>query len=359
MISPAERLRFEAANPHNVVRLVLGEDRPGDDEHDDKYMRAASLLRTWRRERVLVPTPNPSYYAYEMRFAFRGERRRLRGLVALVDLEDRDGSITPHERTMAEPVEDRLRLMRAVRANLSCIHAVYPGPCEPIASRIDAASVTEPIGSLADEEGVEHRVWSIAVGDEIAPALTDERVLIADGHHRYAMALRYRDEMRASHGPGPWDRVMMLLVDSALEDPPVLPFHRMLTAGSSRPAGTRVRDLEEILSELDDDELVYGVAAHEEGELVHKVARLSGSPPTVCALHEQVLDALDPDLLFTPDAVEAEEAVRDGRAVAAYFLPATTSSRIRSVIERGDRLPQKSTFFWPKPRTGLLIRPLD
>jgi hypothetical protein len=114
-----------------------------------------------------------------------------------------------------------------------------------------------------------------------------------------------------------------------------------------------------VLSEVDDDALIYGVAAREAGELVHRVARLRGEPPTVRVLHEQMLDSADADLLFTPDAVEAEEAVREERAAAAYFLPATTAKRIRSVIERGERLPQKSTFFWPKPRTGMVIRPLD
>ncbi len=183
--------------------------------------------------------------------------------------------------------------------------------------------------------------------------------MIADGHHRYATALRYRDEMRASDGPGPWDRVMALVVDASVQDPPVLPFHRVQTQGSAHRAGRRVRDLAEVLECLNEGTLRYGIAAIEDDLLVHRVAELEGEPPAVAALHDQVLDRLNADLRYTPDAAEAEGAVRDRSAVAAYFLPPADAGQIRAVIERGDRLPAKSTFFWPKPRSGMVIRSLD
>lgn len=358
-MSPAEQRRFRDASPYNVVRLDLAEDLPGDDGPEAKYMRAASELSRWRTEDILVPSDGPTHYAYEMRFRLQGLERCVRGVICLVDLEDWGGSIVPHEMTMPGPVEDRLRLMRATRVNLSCVHAVYPGPCPRVADLLLRASDTEPVAQLTDEAGVEHRMWALGDEDEISRSLADQVLLIADGHHRYTMALRYRDEMRAEHGPGPWDRVMMLLVDAATEDPPVLPVHRILTAGTIPPRGARVRDLQEILNEVDDDALLYGMATNEGGALVHRVAALSGRPPTVGALHEQVLRGVDEDLLYTPDPVQAEEQVREGRAYAAFFLPATTAARIRSAVDRGDRLPQKSTYFWPKPRTGVVIRALD
>jgi hypothetical protein len=120
-----------------------------------------------------------------------------------------------------------------------------------------------------------------------------------------------------------------------------------------------VRDLEELLETVDDTKLVYGTVSLEGGLLVHRVAALSGAPPTVCALHQQVLSDADDELRFTPDAVEAESAVRSGAAVGAFLLPATDAARIRAVVDRGERLPQKSTFFWPKPRTGLVMRSLE
>jgi uncharacterized protein (DUF1015 family) len=194
----------------------------------------------------------------------------------------------------------------------------------------------------------------------VARSVADTPFMIADGHHRYTTALRYRDEMRRTHGAGPWDSVMMLIVDAVSQDLPVLPFHRIVRGEHVARAGVRVRDLEEVLSEVDDTKLRYGLALRDaDGAIEHRVAELAGDPPTVCALHEDVLAGRDDDLSFTPDAVEAELAVRTGDAVAAFLLPATTALRIRDVAERGGQLPQKSTYFYPKPRTGLVLRPLE
>ncbi|MFB3739644.1 MAG: DUF1015 family protein [Candidatus Velamenicoccus archaeovorus] len=365
VISPAEQQRFLHASPYNLIRLDLAEGRPDDSDPGDKYRRAACEYRRWREEGVLVPTEGPAYYPYEMRFTLHGRRRRIRGLVCAVELEDWGGSIVPHEHTMAGPVRDRLELLRALRANLSSIHAVVTTPCPALDELLERSCRGRPTAAMTDEQGVEHRLWVEPQGgrggrgDAVAEDLRERSLMIADGHHRYTTALRFREEMRAVRGSGPWDAVMMLVVDAATEEPPVLPFHRVVTRGSVPVAGSRVRDLQEVLEEVDDDRLVIGVAAREEGELVHRVATLEGEPPTVCALHEQVLGGPEDDLWYTPDAVEAEEAVRTGRASAAVFLPSTTAARIRATVDRGERLPQKSTYFWPKPRSGMVIRPLE
>ena len=359
VISDDERRHYLEASPYNVIRLVLGRDDAGDGGTVDKYRQAASELETWRERGALVPTERPSFYPYEMRFSLHGRRRAIRGMLCAVELEDPGGSIVPHERTMPGPIEDRLRLMRAVRTNLSSIHAMFRGPSEPFAGFLDDAMARGPAASTTDEAGVEHTLWVSEPHPEVATWLAPESLMIADGHHRYSMALRYRDEMRAEHGPGPWDRVMMFIADAALQEPPVLPFHRIQTGGPHEATGTRVRDLAEVLETVSDEKLVYGSASREDGLLVHRIGELAGTPPAVCALHERVLDHVDAELRFTPDAVEAEDAVRNREAVAAFFLPPTDAARIRDVIDRGERLPRKSTFFWPKPRTGLVLRPLD
>jgi uncharacterized protein (DUF1015 family) len=358
-VSPDEQHRYLQASPHNVIRLDLGEDRPGDDGTRNKYRRASERLREWRAQGILVQTPRPAYFAYEMRFTLHGRHRRIRGVIGAVELEDWGGSIVPHERTAQGPVDDRLRLIREIRANLSCIHAVYFEPSPPLAELLERVGRTEPLAEVLDEEGVTHRLWMAEDEEGVGRSLARETVLIADGHHRYAMALAYRDEMRAAQGPGPWDRTMMLLMDAAVEDPPVLPYHRIVRTSAPPMDGTRVRDLQEVLDQVDDEGLVFGAATMEGGELLHRVARLDGEPPTVSALHRLLLEGRDDDLAFTPDPVRAEDAVRLGQAEAALFLPPTTAARIRAVIERREQLPQKSTFFWPKPRTGMVIQPLD
>jgi uncharacterized protein (DUF1015 family) len=360
VISPEEQRRFRDLSPYNVIRLELGEDLPGDDDAVNKYRRAAADLRAWRADGVLHPTDRPAYFVYEMRFLLHGRARRVRGVIAAVELEDWGGSILPHERTMEGPVEDRLRLVRAVEANLSCIQAVFRGPLQPLAEAIERTVAGEPLAHATDETGVEHRMWPLEPdAADVAGWLRDESLMIADGHHRYTTSLRFRDEMRERHGPGPWDRVMMLLVDAAAEDPPVLPYHRVLAEGDPGPTGVHVLDLHEILDAVDDEALAYGVVTLDHGVLSHHVVHLRGEPPTVCALHAGPLAGLDDALRFTHDAVEAEEAVRLGGAAAAYILPRTNALRIRAVIDRGERLPQKSTFFWPKPRSGMVIRAFD
>ncbi len=358
VISEAERHRFMEASPHNVIRLVLGPDA-NDDEPDDQYRRAGELLRSWRSDGALLPTSGPAYFPYEMRFSLHGRRRTIRALICAVDLEDWGGSIVPHEETMEGPIEDRLRLTREVRANLSSIHALFRGPNDALASFLDTSCAGEPAAVAADESGVGHRLWIAPPDPDVARWLEPESLMIADGHHRYSMALRYRDEMRSSHGSGPWDHVMMLIADAAVQEPPVLPFHRIQLDGPFDPSGERVRDLAEVLETVSDERLVYGTATLEDGLLVHRVAELTGEPPAVVALHEQVLSGVGDHLRYTADVAAAEEAVHAGDAVGAYFLPPTDATRIRAVIDRGARLPPKSTFFWPKPRSGLVIRPLD
>ena len=351
---------LHALSPYNVVRLILGRDEPRDDETHNKYTRASDRFRAWREEAVMIPTKQPAWFPYEMRFRFQGEQRRVRGLICEVELEPWGGSIVPHERTMTAPVQDRLALLRRVRANLSPVYALSRGPRRELADLLDdVVSGPEPVAAVSDEDGVDHRMWVLDDGPDIPGWLAPEQLLIADGHHRYTVALAFRDEMRAEHGPGPWDRMMMFVVDAGTEDPPVLPIHRVLLQGDVAPDGRRVHDLAEVLSSLRDDDLGYGTVTLEDDRAIHRVSELRGEPPTVCELHEQVLAGVDANLRFVPDAVAAEEAVRSGEARAAFFLPPTRVERIRGMIDRHRRLPQKSTYFWPKPRTGFVIRPFE
>jgi uncharacterized protein (DUF1015 family) len=358
VISPEEHARYLATSPYNVIRLDLV--RAGDRGGNDPYAEAARTLSAWRGEGVLTTPDGRAYYPYEMRFVHDGTRRRIRGLICSVELEDWGGGIVPHERTMRGPVEDRLRLMRAIASNASCIYALFAGPLQDLSAWLDTATAAGPVASLTDDDGVEHSLWVAPPDAAIAEWLGSTSLMIADGHHRYTTALRHRDEMREKHGPGPWDRVMMFVVDASIEDPPVLPFHRLVLDGPVRSAaGARVRDLDEVLASVDDRRCAYGTVVRERRELVHRVADLAGEPPTVSRLHEQVLGGLDHALRYTPDAVAAEDAVRRGDAEAAYLLPPTDAATIRAVIDAGETLPQKSTFFWPKPRTGMVLRPFD
>ncbi len=359
VVLPHEQDRLRRASEWNIALVDLGADDVG--APDEKYTRAGRLLDDWRRAGALVPAGRPAAYVYEMRFTSRGEPRRVRGAIREVGLEPWGGSILPHERTMAAPVEDRLRVLKASRADLSPIYSVAAGPSPPQAAMLERAEARPPDRQVLDEEGVRHRLWIEELEEDLVEWYRDQTLLIADGHHRYQTALVHRDEMRAAHGPGPWDAVMMLVVDAASEDPPVLPIHRVLRV---RPGpeldGERVRDLAEVLARLVDDDLSFGAALRTEEGLIHLVGRVPGDPPTVAALHVAVIDGAQPqELRFVPDAALAEAEVREGHADLALFLPPARVEHVHAVVAGGGRLPQKSTYFWPKPRTGMVIRPLE
>jgi uncharacterized protein (DUF1015 family) len=362
VVLPHERDRLHRSSRYNIALVDLGADVEGAPE--EKYTRAGRTLRRWREDGVLVPTDEPAVFPYEMAFGYRGEPRRVRGILAGVGLPEGPlgGAILPHERTMAAPVEDRLRLMRATGADLSPIYAVVGGPIEPQSELIDRAARRPPARELTDEDGVIHRLWVEPLPEDLRHEYRDRSLLIADGHHRYQTALAHREERRSQDGPGPWDAAMMLVVDAATERPPVLPIHRVLRLGRVPDLpGERVRSLEEVLARLVDDDLRFGAAFRSETGLTHLVGRLRGEAPTVSALHREVLDGLEDvlDLRFVPDAALAEAEVREGHADLALFLPPARVELVRQVAAAGGTLPQKSTYFWPKPRTGLVIRPLD
>jgi uncharacterized protein (DUF1015 family) len=355
VISEARRREYEI-EPRSIVRIDLAS---GDDASPvpGGYEEAGALLRLWIDEGVLVRIPS-AFHAYEMRTGAGG---RVRGVLCAMELEAWGGDILPHERTMAAPLEDRLRLLRATHTHLSAVYGTVAGPCPPLSDLLDEMTRVTPDAEVTDAEGVTHRRWTIPGDPPIGTWLAEEPLLIADGHHRYTTALTYRDEMREAAGRGPWDRLLTFVVDAGSERLSVRPFHRIQLAGPAPVPGERVEHVADVLDAISDDELRVGVVLPRGSGLDLSVVSLEGEPPTVRALHEQLLDASVPagSLRFTPDADEAVEAVRSEGAVAAYLLPPTTPDRIRKVVERGERLPQKSTYFWPKPRTGMALMPLD
>jgi uncharacterized protein (DUF1015 family) len=397
VISPTDQDRYYRASPYNAVRLILGKDEPGDDGSKNKYTRAALYLRSWRSLGVLAPPTEPSLYPYEFRFHLGGRERTVRGVIAEVGVEEWGGSIIPHERTMSGPIEDRLTLLRAVLSNLSPVYAVAKGPVPKLGAFLDEVMQESSQCEVTDDSGTRHRLWvaSGREGSSATAALARHSLMIADGHHRYSVAQAYRREMGARFGPGPWDATMMLIVDAATEEPPVLPIHRLVrqaqgsdaarhtieglqSAASPQPpaslqpaasvqptdqhltGGHAVRDMAEVLATVRDEDVTIGVVRRENGTLTHRILTLSGAPPTVCELHGQILDRLPAaDLRFVPDSVAAERAVESGQVEVAFILPPTRVDRVWNVVRSGRKLPQKSTYFWPKPRTGMVIRPLD
>ena len=362
VISEPHRDGFHAASPYNVAHLDLATGSLDPEHEESRYARAAELLADWEKAGVLRADNEPGYDVYEISWTdgAAGAPGRIRGVLLALTLEPWGGAVIPHEETMPGPVQDRLSLLRATGTHLSPVYGTIAGPSAHLAELLNRTCETDPLFDLVDEEQVRHRLWRISGDEPIADWLAPYDLLIADGHHRYTTALAYRDERHATDGPGPWDAILTLVVDTGTQHVPVLPYHRVQVAGTPAPLDEAAPDLAGVLARVDDEAGRVGVIERADEAVAFGVLDLPGAPPVVRTLHERILDRAAPGdaLRFTHSAADAEHAVRSGEAIAAYVLPPTTPEDVLAAIERGDRLPRKSTFFWPKPRTGLVFMPV-
>jgi uncharacterized protein (DUF1015 family) len=373
VISPEQRRAYLAAAPYNAVRLELPEIA---------YDEVAGLIASWLDDGVLERA-DPLLVAWTQTLTLgdgvERERRTLLGAAALEPYEAR--VVRPHERTHAGPKEDRLRLIRAVRTNISPVFGLYPDPEGAAWAAI--APQGPPDGEATDADGTVHRVWFVddpAVADAVAESLRDAWILIADGHHRYETALAYRDELRAAGaGDGPHDRVLMGL--TALDDPGlvVLPTHRLLTRWPEGAAAaftsTPADDLDVLVAALaaaPQDAPALGLVTADGMALLTAPPAPPGTSPArrldVAAIEREILVphlgadqaalAHDEILSYTKDAAEAEALVRDGSIAAALILRGIPKPDIADVSEAGETMPQKSTYFFPKLLTGVAFNPL-
>jgi uncharacterized protein (DUF1015 family) len=376
VISSDERRLYLAASPYNAVRLILPEL---------PYDEVGGLIAAWREEGVIGASPEPVLIAWTQSFALGdGVPRERRTILAAVGLEPYERRVVrPHERTHAGPVEDRLRLTRAVGANLSPVFGLYADAAQSAWAALGLAG--EPDAELADRDGTVHRVWRVtdpAAHAAVAEAMRDRWILIADGHHRYETALAYRDERRAqgagNGAGGPYDRVLMGL--TALEDPGlvVLPTHRVLTRwpeGAEGAFASRAVDgIEALTAALADapaDAPALGLVRPDGMRLLTGRPHGGASPGErldAAVLEREILiPALGADqaaltaggvLGYTKDAAEAARLVATGDAAAALVLRPIPKAEVAAVAEAGETMPQKSTYFFPKLLTGLAFHSL-
>lgn len=370
VIGDDERHRLEARSPYNVVRVDLSQDTDGT----DRYEVARSRFEQWLAEGVLVTEPEPAFYVYRMGFHDdSGRSRQTAGVIGALGLAPSDGSVLPHERTMGKPKDDRLKLMRACRANLSAIWGLSLAP--GLSELCDVGG--PPVARCTDDEGVHHRLWRVtqpAVIDAISRTVASAPVVIADGHHRYETALAYRDERRAAAGdrPGDHDLVLAYVVELADDHVSVGPIHRLLwdlpdgfdpvealssdfELGDGGPPGP---DLPERLAGADASALVVP------GRTWWLRPRSNGSTDGVgdepdAAKLERALAAWPTHNTSYPHRVaDVLAAVGAGQAQAGLLLRAATVDQIARTARAGRRMPPKTTFFRPKLRTGLVFRRL-
>ncbi len=408
VISEEDQARYYARSPYNIIRLELGKEEPGDTSLNNRYTRAAAIFGEWRINDILRQEATPCYYLYQQIFNHDGQTYTRTSMLARVRLEPWSAKVVlPHETTHSKAKDDRLRLLRACAANFSPIMSMYEDPQGRI-RRLLAAHAANAEVQFTDEVNEQHRLHLFTDPTQIALIqnfFAERQLYIADGHHRYETALNYRDEIREQrrfiHENDAVNFVLMALID--VDDPGllVMPTHRLLIglnpealhALSSQQLaeyfkvqelGTRVTSeaILEQLAQAGKEETSIVISTPEQNWLLRlneqgkrRMEQSSHSTAwnelDVAVVHtlllEDLLSISQEDVTagkyirYTRDAQEALQAVKTGEATrvqGALILNATRVRQVCDVAQADDRMPQKSTYFYPKLITGLVMNPV-
>ncbi len=415
VISPQQQETYYRQHPYNVIRLILNKEQAGDNESENPYTRAGSHLARWKAEGVVRETGRPSFWVYEQAFDIPEiGRKTVKGFIGLVRLQDyEERKILPHEKIMTRPLEDRVHLMRTTETQFEYIWSIYHDRAYVIDNILDETGQQKAIIDYYEESTlVHHRMWRLLDPEKcriISRTMEHLTIYIADGHHRYQAMLNIRDEMRRRYpdaGPeAPWEFIMMFLVNSVHEGLTVLPTYRTLynlqfsnlsdlhlsilehfhvksySFNDSNEAEVRRRWLRDLR------DVEPGV--HKFGALITKLNRFFLITLKDSEAYEEMVDIpfssewklLDVNILntlilqriiglteeqlsaqtnvaYTKDLEAALRSVREGRMQVALILNATRLTDIITIAENNERMPRKSTHFYPKPLSGLLFYPM-
>jgi uncharacterized protein (DUF1015 family) len=419
-ITPALQERYYQASPYNLVRIILGKRLPGDGASENVYTRSAASFQNWRQTGILRRDPEPSIYRYSQTFITPGEvpgdvpgipsRGERRGFIALGQIEEYSaGVVFRHEQTLAKPKADRLDLLRANRAHFGQIFMLYSGAGK-VDALLDSAAATGADIEVTDEYDVVHRVWKISDASVIAAVqerMRNQKLIIADGHHRYETALAYRNERQAmadtgTGGPAPYDSVMMTFVDMDRPDKDrpglvILPTHRLAFGlPSFSPAkfhaeAQEIFNIEEVDAGVDAARAtaILRQAGHagtallavtaERAFLLHSPKAIGTSLFGNLSLRQQSLDVVQlhkcllesvlkiseeairnqENVSYCREATEALSQVQSGKVQIAFLMNPVSMEQVRDIAFAGEVLPQKSTDFYPKLLSGLTIYALE
>jgi uncharacterized protein (DUF1015 family) len=403
IITPRMQQELYQSSDHNFVRIEFGRELPRDKDTDNKYTRAAFFFRSWLEQGILVADEKPSLYIDDHHFSLRGKACRRRSINCLVKLEDWTKMIIrPHEGTLSRAKSDRLSMLWTLQANTSPIMALYEDSKGGIASLLGPPTRKKPALTASKKNGESHRLWIIEdskVIDGIRAGLAGQPLYIADGHHRYESALAYQRERRSGYGPGKkeetFDFVMMTLADIADPGLVILPAHRVVR-GISRSALDGLRSglntffkTEEVPLDADDIPsqvgrllanktgrirlLLYGL---KKGQLLLlSLPDFDVVRPMFPAFHSEHYQQLDVSIVdhvileellglthemsgsfldYLHDAAAAIKKVQDGEFQIALIVNPVKPAVIKAIADSGDRMPRKSTYFYPKVPAGLV-----
>ena len=391
IVTPEFKEELYRKDPHNIIRIDFGKDSDSDSEHENRYTRAAAYLSDWLSEGTLIRDPEPSFYSYEINYVINGRYLKTRGFLGAVKLEELgSGKIHPHEMTYSKPKSDRLNILRYCDANTSPIYSLYSSREKITSAILDDLAKTAPFIDAVDGDGFRHRLWrindSVSI-NRIIKEMSDRDIFIADGHHRYETALAFQKEMRGKGliktGKEPFNYALMFLSNMEDEGLTLLPTHRIVEINSDiniKETLKKYFNLEKIGPvETTEEQARQQMFQAMEGK-VHSFGMFlvnTGSYYTlsfngtaieidlpeclktldVSVLHKFVFE----DLLkighyeYEMDPTIAVNRAKKGPFEAVFFLNSTKINDLKEVALAGHRMPPKSTYFYPKLLTGMVM----
>lgn len=404
VIDPTLQQTLYDRSPYNVIRLILNQETPADSDSDNRYTRSAAVLRDWLRDDILKQDSARSLYAYEQDFTVEGQHYTRKGFLARVRLEPLgSGRIYAHEETLAGPKADRLKLFHATGMNLSPVFGLYPDPQAAVMTELERAIGRSLPLEAVDHLGVTSRLWPITDQHAVSAVtglMSPKPVFIADGHHRYETGLRYRDERKAAgevpDDDSPANFILMMLVSMSDPGLAILPTHRLISGlGDLRAerlaeilaphftltrigtGETAARETWELI-EADGSQSLLGFGTVADGvwqtaqftapaEMARLASSHSGAWQSlgVAILHVLVLDALLAPALEAKPAckhVHLMQEVTDATAARqcdlAALVPPATMDHVEQIAGNLEKMPPKSTYFYPKLLSGLVFNSL-
>lgn len=408
VISSEEQDAYYQRHPYNIIRLILGKTLPQDNEKNNRYTRTSEFFENWQREGILVKDDQPSLYVYHIEYIVNGHKRKRRGFISLVKLEDfGEGTIRPHEMMYSSARLDRLKLIETCHANFSPVFSLYSDSQDSVMAILESGINSKPLIEFEDLFHIKHKLWAVqekTVVNEVVLAMKNKSLLIADGHHRYKAALDYRNNLRARcphlKETGLFNYVMMYLCNLYSPGLTILPAHRLLSNSINfdledflkRVQGNfvvkphrfdkdnKLRVMRHFSRDLEKMDLSFGMYAKEDScyyilmpreKVMENASNIEADFKDLDAavfthlILEKILGFTSKDMddqgliKYTPDIDEAVKLVDNGDIKVAFLLNPTKVEHVQRIASKGLIMPHKSTYFYPKVMVGLVIHKIQ
>jgi len=392
VINSEEQASLASMSPNNFIHVLLNKEKRNDDRKNNRYTRARKIYDGWLKKDILKQDDTPCIYFYRQEYKLQGQKHHRLGFISLMKLQDEDHSqIYPHENTHSEAIEDRLRLWRNLKSNLSSIFVCFSDQHKKVESIFNKHVMSsEPIIELTDSAKVFHRLWRLAdpkLIQDINQTLSNQQLFIADGHHRYKVAMEFRRirmRKKTSHSDkDPFNYVMTYFTNMDSNDLKILPMHRIIKKIPKKldfleeffriDKVSNKEELMILLAKAGRNEHAYGFYSRKGIKLLRLKNKLlidkyvkEGSSDfknlDATILKHFVLDRIgvkSDDIIYTNDLKESTSMVDRHKAEACFIMNPVKIAQLKAIALNGERMPPKTTYFYPKVLSGLTVYKMD